>query len=73
MRAEEYREQKMELEGWPVHLVSYKLGGQYYCQADNVSPGACLARISAPTREAAERQAIAKAQKLLSRTRVHTS
>jgi hypothetical protein len=69
MRAEEYREQKLEVEGWPVHLVSYKLGDVYWAQADNVSPGACLARISAPTREQAEAQALEKARKLLSRTR----
>ena len=70
MRAEEYKEQNIELNGWPVHLVSYKIGEKYYCQADNVSPGACLARMSGATREEAEEQAISKARHLLSKTRV---
>jgi hypothetical protein len=68
MKPEEYTEKSIDIEGWPVHLVSYKLGDVYICQADNVSPGACLARISAASRDDAESQAMAKARKLLSRT-----
>jgi hypothetical protein len=70
MRTEEYRERNIELDGWPVHIVSYKIGETYHCQADNVSPGACLARMSAGTREEAEAQAISKARHLLNKTRV---
>jgi hypothetical protein len=70
MKTEEYTERNIELDGWPVHIVSYKIGETYYCQADNVSPGACLARMSAATREEAEAQAISKARHLLTKTRV---
>ena len=69
MRAEDYTERKVEIDGWPVNLTSYKHGDVYHCKADNVSPGACLARTRAATREEAEAQAIERASALLSKTR----
>jgi hypothetical protein len=67
-KAEQYQERQIELEGWPVRITSYRVGDQYVVQADNVSPGACLARFTAPTLEEAESQAISKARHLLSKT-----
>ena len=69
MKPEEYSERELQIDGWSVHLVSYRLNGTWHCQADNVSPGASLARVRADTREAAEEQALARAKELLSRTR----
>ena len=71
MKAENYQERTLELSGWPVKVVSYKLGEEYVCEADNVSPGARLARFSAPTLEEAEKQTLSKAQHLLGKTRRH--
>ena len=68
-RIEEYGERKLELGGWDVHLTTYKLGDVYHCKADNVSPGAALARTTGATREEAETKAIERAEQLLSRTR----
>jgi len=65
----EFQERQIELAGWPVRLTSYRAGDKYVCQADNVSPAACLARFAAPTVKEAESQAISKAQHLLSKTR----
>jgi hypothetical protein len=67
--ANEFQERQIELAGWPVKLTSYRVGDNYVCQADDVSPGACLARFTAPTLEEAESQAISKAQHMLSKTR----
>lgn len=67
----EFQERQIELEGWPVKLTSYRVGDKYVCQADNVSPGASLARFSAASREEAESQAISKARHLLSKTQRH--
>ena len=64
-----FSERQIELNGWPVKLTSYRVGQKFVCQADNVSPGACLARFSAPTLEEAESQAISKARHLLGKTR----
>jgi len=69
MRSEQFQERQIELDGWPVKLISYRIGTKYICQADNVSPGACLARFSADSAEEAESQALSKARHLLSKTK----
>jgi hypothetical protein len=69
MKATEYQERCLELHGWPVRLISYRAGETFYCVADNVSPGAWLARASGSTREEAERAALERAGSRLSRTR----
>ncbi|MGQ9634631.1 MAG: hypothetical protein ACUVXB_10340 [Bryobacteraceae bacterium] len=65
----DYQERMLEVSGWPVRLGSYRLGERYYCRADNVSPGAWLARTTGQRREEAETKAMERAQQLLSRTR----
>jgi hypothetical protein len=69
MRAEDYAERQVEIGGWPVRLTSYRLGDVFHCTADNVSPGASLARTSGKSREDAEQEALTKAEQLLPRTR----
>jgi hypothetical protein len=71
MRAEDYQRRRQELAGWPVGIVSYKLGERFICEIDNVSPGARVARAEGATREEAERAAIATAERRLGETRVH--
>ena len=68
-RSEHFSERQIELNGWPVRLTSYRVGEKYVCQADNISPGACLARFSATTPEEAEAQAISKARHMLGKTK----
>ncbi len=65
----QFQERQIEIDGWPVRLTSYRVGDKYVCQADNVSPGASLARFSAATPEEAESQAISKTRHLLAKTR----
>lgn len=69
MKAEEYTERKVELAGWPVNITTWRLGSVYHAKADNVSPGACLARAEAATREEAEQKVLNRAEELLARTR----
>ena len=71
MNAEEYSERQVEVEPWQVKLTSYKLGNVYHCKADNVSPGAALARTTGATREEAEQKALDRARQLLARTVRH--
>jgi len=71
MKAEEYSERQVAVDPWQVRLTSYRLGGVYHCKADNVSPGAALARATGATREEAEQAALDRARQLLSRTRRH--
>lgn len=65
-----FKERQIELDGWTVKLTSYQLGDKYVCQTYN-GAGACLARFSAPSAQAAESQAVSKAQHLLGKTRRH--
>ncbi len=71
LRAEDYRRRRDRLEGWDIGITSYKLGGRYCCEVDNVSPGARLARGEGATREEAEAEALNKAREMLARTRVY--
>ena len=71
MKPEQYSERKVEVDGWEVRLTSYRLGEQFHCTADNVSPGANLARVVGNSREDAEQKALARAKELLARTKRH--
>ncbi len=71
MNAEEYQERRLDVAGWPVSLASYRTGATWHCKADNVSPGAALARTTGATREEAEEKALKRAEELLSRTKRH--
>jgi hypothetical protein len=69
MRAEGYRESRLEVAGWPVNLSSYRLGALWHSKADNVSPGAALCRTTGETREEAEAKALKRAGDLLRKTK----
>jgi hypothetical protein len=69
MKAEDYTERHSEIDGWKVHIVTYRIGDRYYCTIDNVDPGARFARAEGATREDAERVALEKARKYLAQTR----
>lgn len=71
MRAEEFAERSLELAGWPVNISSYRLGDAWHAKADNVSPGAALARATGASREEAENGVIERARNLLARTKRH--
>jgi hypothetical protein len=71
MKAEEFQERKLEAAGWPVNLSSYRLGAEWHCKADNVSPGAGLCRTTGATRQEAEEKALNRAKQLLGRTQRH--
>jgi len=69
MRAEDYRSRQEDFAGWRIGIVSYRLGDRWFCEIDNVSPGARLTRRDGTTREEAERAALERARDMLSRTR----
>lgn len=71
MKTEEYQERQLEIESWPVKLTSYRIGETFYCTADNVSPGAALARTSGKTRDEAENAAIERSRSKLATTKRH--
>jgi hypothetical protein len=71
VKPKNFSERKVDVDGWPVNLTTYKLGDKWHTKADNVSPGAALAGVVADTREDAESRALARAKELLLRTKRH--
>jgi hypothetical protein len=69
MRAEDFRTQPLELEGWSVRLTSYLIGGQYLAEVEVESSGVTIARAMGQTQSVAESQAIETAVRRLTRTR----
>ena len=69
MKAEHYRVRQTELAGWPVRITTYRIGALWYAKADNVSPGATVARAKSPDRVAAEEAVMDKARGRLAATR----
>ncbi|MBI3318751.1 MAG: hypothetical protein HYZ90_06415 [Candidatus Omnitrophica bacterium] len=69
MKAEEYQERKEELSGWPVKIVSYRLGSTYYVSIHNVEPGAWIVKEQGPTLAEAEAKARQIAAERLAKTR----
>jgi len=69
-RPEERGERAVRVGRWTVRLLSYRLGEEYLCTADNVDPGANLARGRGATREAAEAEALTRAADRLGAARV---
>ena len=73
MKAEEFTERKDAIDGWNINIVTYSIGGRWYCTIDNVDPGARFARAEGATKEDAERVALEKARKYLKQTRKFSS
>lgn len=69
MRAEEFGKRPLELEGWTVHLVSYRIGDRYVAEVEDISSGVTIARNIDEVCRVAEEHAIETAVKRLSRTR----
>jgi ribosomal protein L16/L10AE len=65
MRPEEYQERIEPVLPFRVRLVSYRLGNEFYCAADNVDPGAVIARARGETRAEAEASALRQAARRL--------
>ena len=58
MRSEDYQRRSETLAGWPVRIVSYRIGETHYCHIDNVSPGATIARAKAASLQEVESEAL---------------
>ena len=71
MKAEEFSITNLELAGWPVRITTYRIGETWHAKADNVSPGANIARAKAEGREQAQDKVIARASERLGATRRH--
>ena len=69
MKTQEYQERKEELSGWPVKVISYKLGGNYYVSIHNEEPGAWIVKGQGPTLAEALAQARTEAAEALAKVK----
>lgn len=67
LKAENFREEKKEIFGVPVKVMSYRIGERYYCHVASVEPGAVIVRAEAQTPQEAERLALKRARLRLER------
>jgi hypothetical protein len=65
-----YRVRLTEAAGWPLRITSYSLGAVWIAVADNLDPGATLARCRGESREVAEADALRLACERLAATRL---
>ncbi len=64
-KVEEYSQYKKELAGWPVNVVTYRLGTVFHTSVENTDPGAWVVKAEGPTKQAAEAKALKDAEALL--------
>ncbi len=67
MKPEDYSSRKETLAGWPVTVVSYRLGQTYHVTVENNDPGAWVVKAQGSTKQDAEQQAITEATALLAK------
>ena len=64
-KPEDYSERKTQLAGWPVTIITFRLGGVYHTTIDNTDPGAWVVRTQGATKQEAEGKALKDAEALL--------
>ena len=69
MKAEEYQERKESFSGWPVKIISYRMGSTHYVSIHNEEPGAWVTKAQGSTLAEAESKARKEAQELLAKVK----
>jgi hypothetical protein len=69
MRAENWRKEEFELEGWPVRMISYRIGDSWVIEVEVTSSGTKVACTMGKACEAAKTEALETAARRLLRTR----
>ena len=68
-KPEDYSERKIQLAGWPVTIVTYKLGSVYHTTIDNTDPGAWVVKAQGASKAEAETKALKEAEALLAKVK----
>ena len=69
-KVEEYTETKRELAGWPITVVTYRLGDVYHATIENTDPGAWVVKAQGASKAEAEAAALRDAQALLEKIKI---
>jgi hypothetical protein len=65
MKAVNFKEEQLEINGVQILITAYKAGDIYHCHVANTDPGAVIARASAQNAEEAKQAALKKAKNRL--------
>ena len=68
-KAEDYSERKTTLAGWPVTIVTYRLGTTHHTTIDNTDPGAWVVKAEGTSKQDTETKAIKDAEALLEKVK----
>lgn len=68
-KPEDYSQRTMELAGWPVTIITYRLGSTYHTTIDNTDPGAWVVKADGATKQASESTALHEAEVLLEKVK----
>ena len=68
-KPEDYSERKTQLAGWPVNIVTYRLGAIYHTTIDNTDPGAWVVKAQGATKQDTEAKALKDAEALLEKVK----
>ena len=66
---EDYSERKASLAGWPVTIVTFRLGAVYHTTIDNTDPGAWVVKAQGASKQEAESKALTEAEALLAKVK----
>jgi hypothetical protein len=62
MNTEHYQDELKEINGFLVHITTYKIGDEYFCHITNADPGATIARAAGKTEDEARQTGNAKSK-----------
>jgi hypothetical protein len=68
-KPEEYSERTTTLAGWPIRIVTYRLGTTYRTTIDNTDPGAWVVKAEGATKDETESKALKEAEALLEKVK----
>lgn len=68
-KVEDYTEQKTQIAGWPITVVTYRLGDVYHATIDNADPGAWVVKAQGASKADAEAKALHDARTLLEKVK----
>ena len=68
-KPEEYSERRTQIAGWPITIITYRLGQIYRTTIDNADPGAWVVKAEGATKAEAESNALKEAQALLEKVK----
>jgi hypothetical protein len=66
----DYQERWEPVPPFQIHITSYRISDTYYCEVDNVDPGAVIVRTKGLVRDEVELKAIMRAKERLEYSRL---